>query len=126
MDNSKISFKRMADALAIQNPRGWGTYAKILGTYVRDEKVLKVEDAIRKMTSLPARFLRLHRRGTINEGFFADIAIFDPKTVRNMSTYAEPYLHPKGIHYMLVNGKIAVDEEGPTGVIAGKVLRHSR
>ncbi|MFQ6053412.1 MAG: amidohydrolase family protein, partial [Candidatus Bathyarchaeia archaeon] len=73
MDNSKVSLQAMADALAMQHPRGWGTYPKILGRYVRDEGALTLEEAIRKMTSLPARFLGLQDRGIVREGFCADL-----------------------------------------------------
>jgi len=123
MDNSKVTLQDAADALAIQHPRGWGTYAKILGKYVREEKVLQIEDAIRKMTSLPARFLGLQDRGLVKEGFWADLVLFDPGKVGSLATYGNPHLFPKGIPYVLVNGEVAIDEGKPTGALAGKVLR---
>lgn len=125
MDNSKVSLQTMADALAMQHPRGWGTYAKILGRYVRDERVLTLEEAIRKMTSLPARFLGLQDRGIVREGFYADLVVFDPETVKNVATFGNPCLSPEGIPYVLLNGKLAVDEGKPTGALAGKVLRYN-
>ena len=123
MDNSKLTLQDAADALAMQHPRGWGTYAKILGKYVREEKVLTIEDAIRKMTSLPANFLGLQDRGIVREGFWADLVVFDPETVGNMATYGNPHAFPRGIPYVLVNGEVAIDGGEPTGALAGKVLR---
>jgi N-acyl-D-amino-acid deacylase len=123
MDNSKLSLQNAADALAMQHPRGWGTYAKILGNYVREERVLTVEEAIRKMTSLPARFLNLQDRGLVKEGFWADLVIFDPETVDSLATYGNPHVFPKGIPYVLVNGEVAIEEGEPTGALKGKALR---
>ena len=123
MDSSKLTLQDAADALAMQHPRGWGTYAKILGKYVREKRVLTIKEAIRKMTSLPARFLNLQDRGLIKEGFWADLVVFDPKTVENLATYGNPHVFPKGIPYVLVNGEIAIKEGEPTGILAGKALR---
>jgi len=125
MDVSKVSLHVMADALAMQHPRGWGTYAKILGKYVRKEGVLTIEEAIRKMTSLPARFIGLQDRGIIREGFWADLVIFDPDTVDNVASYGNPCLSPKGIPYVFVNGKLAIDDGRRTGALSGKVLRNN-
>jgi len=126
MDISKISLKEMADALSMQHPRGWGTYAKILGKYVRKEGVLTIEEAIRKMTSLPASFLGLQDRGIIREGFCADLVIFDPDIVDNTATYGNPCLSPKGIPYVFVNGKLAIDNGRHTEALSGKVLRNNK
>jgi N-acyl-D-amino-acid deacylase len=122
MDNTKASLQDNADNLTMQNPRGWGTYAKILGKYVREVKVLTLEEAIRKMTSLPAQFLGLQDRGLVKEGFWADLVVFNPETVENQATYANPHLFPKGIPYVLVNGEVAIDKGKHTGALAGKVL----
>lgn len=126
MDNSKVSLQDMADELAMQHPRGWGTYAKILGKYVRDEKVLSMEEAIRKMTSLPARFLGLQDRGIVREGFRADLVVFDPKTVKSRATYGNPCQFPDGIPYVVVNGELAIDEGRHTGSLSGEVIRYNR
>jgi N-acyl-D-amino-acid deacylase len=123
-DVSKVGAQAAADALAIQNPRGWGTYPKILGEYVREEGVLSLEEAIRKMTSLPASFLGLQDRGLVREGFWADLVVFDPGTVASGATYGDPYGRPEGIEHVLVNGTLAVDRGEPTGALAGKVLAH--
>ncbi|MFB0543855.1 MAG: amidohydrolase family protein [Candidatus Bathyarchaeia archaeon] len=124
MDSSKVTLSQLADDLSIPHPRGWGTYPKFLGKYVREEGVLTLEDAIRKVTSLPAQFLGLEDRGLIKEGFWADIVIFDPEKVANRATYRDPLQYPVGIPWVIVNGRIAVDEGRHTGALAGRVLRH--
>lgn len=105
------------------HPRGWGTYPRILGRYVRDEKLMPLETAIHKMTGMSAAKVGLKQRGLIREGYFADITIFDPKTVIDRATFEAPNQYPTGINYVLVNGKIEVDNGQRTAVLAGKVLR---
>ena len=122
-DASKVGLQAAADALATQHPRGWGTYPKILGEYVREERVLTLEEAIRKITSLPATFLGLQDRGIVREGFWADLVVFDPDAVRNRATYDDPFRRPEGIHYVFVNGELAVDRGEPTANLSGRVLR---
>jgi len=123
IDKSKLPTEAMEDALVIQNPRGYGTYPRILGEYVRDRGVLALEDAIRKMTSLPATFLGLQDRGIVREGFWGDLVIFDPETVASNATWAEPCEYPTGMPYVLVNGELAVDGGRHTGARAGRVLQ---
>jgi N-acyl-D-amino-acid deacylase len=105
------------------HPRGYGTFPRVLGKYVRKEEILTLEEAIRKMTLLPARKLGLEGRGRLKAGMFADITIFDPEKVEDKATYAEPHQYPKGIEYVLVNGKIIIERSEHTNVLAGKVLR---
>lgn len=105
------------------HPRVYGTCARFLGKYVRDEKVLTLPQAIRKMTSFSAQRLRLQDRGLIREGMVADITIFNPDTIIDKGTYAEPNQYPVGIQYVLVNGRIAVDNGKLTSLRAGKVIR---
>ena len=124
-DDSKVPYQKSADHLKILNPRGLGTYPKILGKYVREEKVITLEDAIRKITSLPAQFLGLPDRGLVKEGFWADLVVFDAEKVRSNATYGAPQMYPSGIPYVLVNGEIAVNEGKLTGALAGKVLRNN-
>jgi N-acyl-D-aspartate/D-glutamate deacylase len=124
-DDSKVSYQKSADHLKILNPRGLGTYPKILGKYVREEKVITLEGAIRKMTSLPAQFLGLPDRGLVKEGFWADLVVFDAEKVKSNATYGAPQVYPSGIPYVLVNGELAVDKGKLTGVLAGKVLRNN-
>ncbi len=105
------------------HPRGWGTYPRILGRYVRDEKLMPLEFAIHKMTGLPAANVGLKQRGLIREGYFADITIFDPKTVIDRATFEDPNQYPVGINYVIVNGQIEVDNGQRTPANSGRVLR---
>ena len=105
------------------HPRAYGTFPRILGKYVREEKVLRLEDAIRKMTSLAAQRVKLSDRGLLRPGYFADITIFDPATVLDSATFEDPHRLSKGIEYVLVNGVVAVDHEKVTGQLGGRPLR---
>ena len=105
------------------HPRVYGTCARFLGKYVREEKVLTLPQAIRRMTSFPAQRLGLQDRGLIREGMIADIAIFNPDTIIDKGTYAEPNQYPVGIEYVLLSGKVAVEKGKLTGLRAGKALR---
>jgi N-acyl-D-amino-acid deacylase len=105
------------------HPRGWGTYPRILGRYVRDQHLMTLELAIHKMTGLPAGNLSLKSRGLIRDGYFADITIFDPKTVIDRATFEEPNQYPVGINFVIVNGQIEVDSGQRTPALAGRVLR---
>ncbi|MCC6015141.1 MAG: D-aminoacylase [Desulfurococcaceae archaeon] len=108
------------------HPRRYGTFPRVIAKYVREEKVLTLPEAIRKMTSLPARKLRLWDRGIIRPGFKADITIFNYYTIEDTATYENPHSYPKGIAYVIVNGKIVV-EEGRliSRVRVGRVLRRA-
>ncbi len=105
------------------HPRGWGTYPRILGKYVRDEKLMPLEFAIHKMTGLPASNVGLKQRGLLREGYFADLTIFDPKTVIDRATFADPNQYPSGINFVIVNGQVEVDNGRRTTAEAGRVLR---
>lgn len=108
------------------HPRFYGTYPKILGEYVRENRVLRLEEAIRKMTSLPAQKIGLWDRGLIREGKWADIVIFDPDRVEDRATYQNPHQYPEGIENVLVNGQIVIDQGRHTGIMAGKILKHCK
>jgi N-acyl-D-amino-acid deacylase len=105
------------------HPRGWGSYPRILGHYVRDEKLLTLEAAIHKMTGAPAARVGLKERGLIKEGMFADITVFDPAKVIDRATFESPNQYPIGIEYVLVNGKVSVDKGQRTSALSGRVLR---
>ncbi|MFC0416463.1 amidohydrolase family protein [Cytobacillus solani] len=105
------------------HPRLYGTYPRVLGYFVRDKQALTLEQAIRKMTGAPAQLLRLKNRGLLKEGYAADIVIFDPQTIKDNATYEEPLQEPSGIHYVFVNGQLAVEEGKYLGVTAGQVIR---
>ncbi|MEM5774466.1 MAG: D-aminoacylase [Anaerolineaceae bacterium] len=104
------------------HPRNYGTFAKVLGEYARDSKYLRLEEAVRKMTSLPMNFLGITDRGLLREGMWADITIFNADTIQNKATFANPAVYPDGIEYVLVNGAVALDHGRETGSLAGKVL----
>ena len=105
------------------HPRAYGTYARILGQYVREERIMPLEAAVRKAASLPAQFLGIRDRGLLREGFFADLVIFDSETVIDRATFEKPHQYSSGIEYVLVNGKIAVDQGAITEERPGRVLR---
>jgi len=108
---------------SMPHPRTYGTCPRILGRYVREQKVLRWEEAVRKMTSLPAQKLRLKRKGLIAEQYDADVVIFDPKTVMDTSTYESPRSFPDGIDWVIVNGNIVVKNGEHTGERHGKTIR---
>lgn len=105
------------------HPRAWGTFPRILGKYVREEKVLRLEDAIRKMTSLAAQRVKLVNRGLLKPDYFADVTIFDPETVIDVATFEDPNRPAKGIAYVLVNGVLELDQGKLTGALGGRPLR---
>ena len=118
-----------SDALLIgdfPSPRTYGTFPIILSEYVREERWMKLPDAIRKMTSFPAQRLGLPDRGLLRDGFKADLVVFDPKTVKAPGTRTQPKQFPIGIDYVVVNGKVVVDRSKHTGVLAGRALRRGR
>jgi len=94
----------------------------VLGKYVRDEKIISLEEAIRRMTSLPAQKFQLKDRGLIREGFAADIVLFDEKEVKDLSTYEKPHQYSTGFKYVLVNGQIEVEDGKQNEIRNGKVL----
>jgi len=105
------------------HPRSIGTYARFLGHFVRDKKVLPMAEAIRKTTSLPAAKMRIHDRGLLREGLAADLVIFDPDKIADRSTYQDPWHSPDGIPGVFVNGQLAVWEGELTGVRPGRLLK---
>lgn len=105
------------------HPRVYNTCARFLGKYVRDDAVLSIPQAVRRMTSFPAQRLGLQDRGLLREGMVADITVFDPDAIIDTGTYAEPNRHPIGISHVLVAGRIAVENGKLTGTRAGRVLR---
>ena len=105
------------------HPRGWGSAARILGYYVRDQKVLRLEEAIRKMTSFAAEAAGLKDRGLVKPGFAADLVVFDPETVDGVATFEKPNQYSRGFRFVAVNGVFVVDEGKLTGKTPGKALR---
>ena len=107
----------------VPHPRSFGTFPRVLGRYVRELKAITLEDAIRKMTSLPASILKLTDRGTIAPGKTADLVLFDPARVADRATFENPFQYPVGIDTVVVNGQVVLDEGTHTGRRPGRVLR---
>jgi N-acyl-D-amino-acid deacylase len=105
------------------HPRAYGTNARVLGKYVREEKVMSLEEAIRRMTSLPANKFNFKERGIIKEGFFADVVVFDEKEVTDMATFENPHQFSKGFKYVFVNGAMTVDNGTHNGTRKGMAIR---
>ena len=104
------------------HPRSFGTNPRVLGKYARDEKILKLEDAVRKITPMPAQVLGLKDQGLLRKGYWADVVVLDPDAVAGMADYNNPKQYPRGIDYVLVNGTIGVDGSHHTGARSGKVI----
>jgi N-acyl-D-amino-acid deacylase len=105
------------------HPRAYGSFARVLGKYVRDEKVLSLQDAIRKLASLPAENLRIDRRGNLKEGYFADVVVFDPETIQDHATFVEPHQYATGMIHVFVNGEQVLKDGEHTGATPGRVVR---
>jgi len=105
------------------HPRAYGTNARVLGRYVRDQKVIRLEEAIRRMTSLPAQKFNLRDRGLLLPGMAADIVVFDEATVGDAAEFANPHAYSVGFKYVLVNGAVTVKEGKHTGVRSGGILK---
>ncbi len=116
-DGSLVQFGKGA-----VHPRYYGTFPRVLGKYVREDGILTLEDAVRKMTSAPANRIGLKDRGLIREGMIADITVFNPATVKDRATFQKPHQYPEGIEHVIVNGQPAVSGQRLTGIRAGKVL----
>jgi N-acyl-D-aspartate/D-glutamate deacylase len=105
------------------HPRAWGAMTRFLGRYVRDQHLMPLEEAIRKITSMPAQREHLTGRGLLETGYFADITIFDPATIIDKATFTEPNQPSQGVDYVFVNGQLAFDHGKLTGAKAGRALR---
>jgi N-acyl-D-amino-acid deacylase len=105
------------------HPRAYGNFARLLAKYVRDEHALSLPEAIRKLSAQPARNLSLANRGMLKPGYFADVVIFDPKTIQDHATYTKPHQLATGVSYVLVNGKIALKDGVATGAHSGRFVR---
>ena len=125
-----MSFGSDAEALAPEgpflksnpHPRAYGNFARVLGHYVRDEKVIPLEEAVRKLTSLPAENLKIQERGRLREGFFADIAVFDPAKVQDHATFEKPHQYSTGVRHVWVNGVQVLKDGEHTGAKPGRAL----
>jgi N-acyl-D-amino-acid deacylase len=114
------------DAGGTPHPRSYGTFARVLGHYSRDEAVIPIEEAVRKMTSLPAQRLGMTDRGLLRPGARADLVVFDPTTVIDRATYEQPHQFCGGVYAVFVDGTAVVRDGVDTGAVAGAVLRRQR
>ena len=105
------------------HPRAYGNFARLLGKYVREEKIIPLEEAIYRLTSLPASHLKLKHRGSLTPGFFADLVIFDPKTIQDHATFENPHQYSTGVLHVFVNGQQVLSEGEHTGATPGQVVR---
>ena len=105
------------------HPRLYGSFPKVLGRYVREEKALSLEEAIYKMTKKPAETFKLKNRGEIKEGNFADIVIFNLEKIKDKGTFVEPKQYPEGIDYVIINGNIVLENGKYNKILAGRVLK---
>lgn len=105
------------------HPRAYGTFARLLGRYVRDEKVIPLEEAVRKLTSLPAANLSVRDRGLLKAGYFADLVVFDPAKVQDHATFEKPHQYATGVQHVWVNGVQVLRDGEPTGATPGRVVR---
>ena len=108
------------------SPRTYGSFPRILGQFVRDEQLLSLEEAVRKMTGAPAARLGLRERGLLRDGFWADLVVFDPARIRSNATYEQPRQFPDGLEYVVVHGELVVDAGVHTGALPGRALRQGR
>lgn len=126
-----VAFNTDAEGVAIDgplssgktHPRAYGSFTRVLKKYVRDDKVLTLEEAIRKMTSLPAQRVGLIDRGLVKQGFYADLVLFDPATVADKATFEQPHQYSEGISLVVVNGQPVWENGAFTGNLPGRVLK---
>jgi N-acyl-D-amino-acid deacylase len=109
--------------LSAAHPRAYGNFARVFAEYVRKDHALSIEQAVRKLATLPADNLSLPDRGRLAAGAFADIVVFDPNTIQDHATYAKSHQLSTGVSYVIVNGKLAVKDGTPTGAATGRVVR---
>ena len=105
------------------HPRAYGNFARLLGRYVRDERLIPLQEAVRRLTALPASNLGIRDRGALRQGLFADLAIFDPATIADRATFAEPHQYAVGMRHVFVNGVQVLADGEHTGATPGRVVR---
>jgi len=105
------------------HPRAYGSFTRVLGKYVRDEQLIPMEEAIRKLAALPSLNLKIDRRGQLKVGFFADVVVFDPEEIQDHATFVEPHQYSTGMLHVFVNGKQVLKDGEHTGATPGRVVR---
>jgi N-acyl-D-amino-acid deacylase len=111
-------------AATVPHPRSYGCFPRKIGHYAIAEKLIPLGQALRSASGLPADILKLPQRGYLKPGYYADVVVFNPKTFRDKATYDQPHQYATGVQYLLVNGRLAIDQGRFTGTLAGRVLRH--
>lgn len=106
----------------VPHPRSYGTFPRVLGKYIREEKILPLPEMMKKMTSVPAKHFGFEKRGALQEDNFADVVIFDEGKVKDIATWSKPHQYPLGIEYVIVNGEVVIDQEDHTGRLPGRIL----
>jgi N-acyl-D-amino-acid deacylase len=105
------------------HPRAYGNFSRLLGKYVRDEKIIPLEEAIRKLSHLPAENLKINKRGLLKEGYYADIVVFDPEKIQDHATFEEPHQYATGVRHVFVNGQQVLKDGEHTGATPGRIVR---
>ncbi|MDH3417526.1 MAG: amidohydrolase family protein, partial [Gammaproteobacteria bacterium] len=126
-----VSFNSDAASLASEgvflnsnpHPRAYGSFARVLAKYVREESLISLEEAIRKLAALPAQTMRIDSRGELKEGFYADVVVFDPETIQDHATFVEPHQYATGMLHVFVNGEQVLRDGEHTGATPGRVVR---
>jgi N-acyl-D-amino-acid deacylase len=126
-----VSFNSDAASLATEgvflrsnpHPRAYGSFARVLAKYVRDEQVLTLGEAVRKLAALPAQTMRIDRRGELKPGFYADVVVFDPEEIQDHATFVEPHQYATGMLHVFVNGEPVLRDGAHTGATPGRVVR---
>jgi N-acyl-D-amino-acid deacylase len=105
------------------HPRAYGNFARLLGKYVRDEQVIPLQEAIRRLTTLPAEVLRIQRRGALRPGYYADVVVLDAARIQDHATFEKPHQYATGVSHVFVNGRHVLMDGEHTGVLAGRIVR---
>ncbi|MFM8912816.1 MAG: amidohydrolase family protein, partial [Flammeovirgaceae bacterium] len=106
------------------HPRAYGSFARLLGKYSRDEKLMSLEEAVRRMTSLPASNLKIKKRGMLQVGNYADVVVFDPTKIQDRATFEQPHQYAEGVQHVLVNGVQVLKDGEHTGKMPGRLIRN--
>ncbi len=105
------------------HPRAYGNFSRLLGKYVRDEKIISLEEAIRKLSYMPAENLKILKRGLLKKGYYADIVVFDPDNIEDHATFKEPHQYSTGVKHVFVNGQQVLKDGEHTGATPGRIVR---
>src|SRR5262249_11759361 len=108
----------------VPHPRNYGTFPRKIGRYAIEDKIVSLEQAVRSAAGLPADILKLPKRGYLKVGYYADLVVFDPKSFRDVATFAKRHEYATGVVYLFVNGRLVIEQGRYNGVLAGRVLRH--